>query len=115
MNLLLTIQSDETVREVRLEPATKTAVDYSIDELAKGFLDADVERLDYSPGFSPEQDGVCVLKYELPDFLSRCSATLPNILPVDKKSLSSDPPTSKRLYCLDQTRKEAPRVALLFG
>ena len=93
MDLLLALQRNGAVREVRLSARARTALTFTIDALASRLLHADTEQHEYEPGFTPEEDGVLVLKVELPEPLWRCRQTLPNdVEAVAEKTLTDEPP-----------------------
>ena len=106
MDLLLALHKNGAVREVRLSPRARTALTFTIDALAARLLHAETEQHDYEPGFRPEEDGVVVLEYPLPESLWRCRQTLPNdVDAVSDKTLAGETPVG--LVAVDTGR--APR------
>jgi hypothetical protein len=106
MDLLLALHRDGTVREVGLSRQASEALAFLIDGLARAFLNAATEQHPYEPGFRPEDDGVVVLDYGLPESLWRCRQILPNdVLRLNEATLTDDPPTA--LVAVDTGR--APR------
>jgi hypothetical protein len=86
MDLLLAIQKRGEPRQVRLDPAAHRSLSETFEALSKAFLNRDTEVSDYAPGFRPEDDGLQVLDFELPESLWRCRATTPNDLrPLDQR------------------------------
>jgi hypothetical protein len=93
VDLLLALQRNKAVREVRLSPRAREALAFTLDAQAARLLHSDTEQHAYEPGFTPEQDGVLVLEYELPETIARCKQTLPNdVTPVTEALLAAEPP-----------------------
>jgi hypothetical protein len=95
MNLLLAIQREQRVKEVRLEASALRALAATFDDLAARFLTPDTEVNEYLPGFQPDDDGLQALTFALPSFLWKCRATLPNdVQPLTKEDLANEPPVA---------------------
>jgi hypothetical protein len=93
MDLLLAIQKDRTVQEVRLDNKTHQTIAGAFDDLGAQFLKDGTEILPYSAGYKPDAGELMELSYQLPETLWSSRAALdPGVLKMDAKALRAKPP-----------------------
>jgi hypothetical protein len=95
MDILLAIQRDRTLQEVRLEKRSHHTVATAFDELGLAFLKDGTEILPYTAGYKPDAGELMELKYDLPEQLWDCRSALDTgVLKLDAASLTSSPPVA---------------------
>lgn len=94
MDLMLAIQKDKSVQQLRLSSKATLSLSETMATLAEAYL-KDAEIHPYAPGFKPDENGLMEIPFTLPEALQRCARATPANLPeLDSKHAADKPPSA---------------------